>query len=189
MLVQQRGAGFTVVLDLTFDPTGKMVTLRELSLDGERIGRVAIDGEVAGVERISILGPSRIEQIAIRRLHLRIDSRSFVATYLLPPFVSNLPASESVADTQAEVDRRSARARTKAMPLLAAAGAAADTVAAVDGMIADFPRQRHPFEVRASATDPPTLREIEAASHSPGAMAVLAKRIAVEATYAGAFRP
>ena len=189
MLAEQRGAGFAVVLDLTFDPTSKVMTLRELSLDGERIGRVAIDGEVADVQPISIFGPDKINRIAIRRLHLRIDSRSFAASYVLPPFIATLPASTSVAATQAEVDRRVTRASAGINTLLRAIGAPAVTVAAVDGMIADFPHQRHPFEVSASATNPVTLGEIGAASESIGALAVLASRVVVEATYAGAFRP
>ena len=186
-LAQQAGAPFDATLDVSYDPSRKAVVVRELSLEGERIGRVSIDGEFEGVEPVGSVDaiPLGFDGIGVRRLHARLDSRLFEALYLLAPVVGTFAPSKSVAEAEAQMRQKLALASGVVQGVLRAARASASTIDAVTGAVGDFPHPKHPFEVFVVVNPPLHLPETEAAA---GGLDALAKRLDVEATYAGVVR-
>ena len=72
--------------------------------------------------------------------------------------------------------------------LLPAAGASADTTGALTGLVADFPRPKHPAVLDIEATTPITPDAVLAATDDPARLPALLQALAIAATYAGTIR-
>ncbi len=190
-MLSQQQAKLSVTLDVTYDPGAHTWVLHELSLDGERLGHVSLDGEVDGVgpvhsaDQLSVAAKSA----AIRRIHGTLDSTVFVTSMVLPMILDHLPQAPTADAVEVAVRAEMTTLAGRARAFLTASGASATTVAAVTTAITDFPHAQHPMDLTVTAATPLPLSDIVTVGTVPDGYLTLAKRVAVDATYAGPIGP
>ena len=186
-VTRQQQVPFDLVLDATYDPASKRAVLRELSMDGASIGRVSLEGVVEDLDAPAGAAalPQQAEALGMRSLRVRLDSRRFIAGYVLPPLASTLPNE----DPGGAVERAKAAAVRIARDVLPGAGALAGTVAAITGFVRDFPHPRHPFEIAVQAASGPVRAEdLARVGASWAELPRLLSGLRVEASYEGMLR-
>ncbi len=175
-LVAQQQVPFDVVLDGSYDPARRRADLRELSLEGASVGRIALSGTVENVDRASF--PTGA---GLSALGLHLDSRRFITGFVLSSLLPFLPEN----DPDAAVAKGRRQGIAAARSLLPLGGASPTTVDAIAGFIADFPHPRHIFDLAITAPSPVTINVLEQASASLVAASALATTLKVTASYAG----
>ncbi len=175
-LNRQQQVPFDVVLAGSFDPAKRTVTLRELSLEGRAVGRTALAGIVQHVS-----GADTLDTAAIQSLTLHMDSRRFIAAFVLASLMGVLPDD----DPGGAVDRSKAQAAAAVRALLPQAGATQQSIDAIAAFIGDFPHPQHVFDLSMTATTPVTMAMVEAASGGTAAAIALLRTLTVAATYSG----
>jgi hypothetical protein len=184
---RQQQVPFDLVLDATYDPATTTLTLNEFSMDGALLGHVGLR---AGLENVHLLTtradalPAMQAPPGLRSLHLELDSRTFLSSYVLPLIMNLLPDEDP--DAAFQTGRAKGIAAINA--LLPASGASTDTTVAVAQLLSDFPHPKHPAVLDIEANTPITPDAVLAAVDDPGRLPALLQALTVTATYAGALR-
>ena len=184
---RQQQAPFNVTLDAAYDPATTTLVLNDASMDGEVLGHVGLRARFENAH----LRTTRVDRVpelqavpGLKSLHLDLDSRTFLAGYILPVIANLLPDEDPDAAYQAGKAKVVAAIRA----LLPASGASADTADALAGPVVDFPRPKHPFVLDIEAATPITPDAVLAAGDDPARLPALLRALSVTATYAGPLR-
>lgn len=188
-MFEQQQVPFDVALDYALDQGTKRLTLRELSMTGEVVGRVALSGEVDDFDLDGLDGPDAdraAASVALRSLSFDLHSKRFIAVYVLP-IVAGALSSDPDPGATVEAQKRAVSDQVQATGH--AAGVAEATVSAISGFIEDFPHPRHPFTLALNPERPITQTAMREAVRSPEALAALVWATGITATYEGGFAP
>lgn len=184
---RQQQVPFDLVLDAAYDPATTTLALNEFSMDGELLGHVGLRAQLENVHLLTTRADAVPEMQAppgLRSLHLELDSRTFLLSYVLPLVVNMLPDEDP--DAAFQVGRAKVIAAINA--LLPSSGASADTTAAVAQLMADFPHPKHPAVLDVEAKTPITPDAVFAATDDPARLPALLQALVITAAYAGALR-
>ena len=184
---RQQQVPFDLVLDAGYDPATTTLVLNEFAMDGELLGHVGLRARLENVHLLTTRADDVPELQALpglRSLHLELDSRTFLSSYVLPLIVNLLPDQDPDAAFQAGRDKVIAAINT----LLPASGASAETTQAVAGLVADFPHPRHPAVLDIEASTPIIPDAVLAATDDPARLPALLRALSLKASYAGALR-
>ena len=184
---RQQQAPFDLTVDAVFDPATTTLMLNEFSMDGELLGHVGLRARLENVHLLTTRAEALPELQAppgLRSLHLELDSRTFLSSYVVPVVMNILPDEDPDAAFQA------GRAKVIAAiaALLPASGASADTTEAATGLVADFPHPKHPAVLDVEAGTPITPDAVVAATDDPARLPALLRALNLTASYAGAMR-
>lgn len=184
---RQQQVPFDLVLDAAYDPATTTLALNEFSMDGELLGHVGLRAQLENVHLLTTRADAVPEMQAppgLRSLHLELDSRTFLLSYVLPLVTNMLPDEDP--DAAFQVGRAKVIAAINA--LLPSSGASADTTAAVAQLMADFPHPKHPAVLDVEAKTPITPDAVFAATDDPARLPALLQALVITAAYAGALR-
>lgn len=184
---QQQQVPFDLTLDAVYDPAVTSLVLNEFSMDGEALGHAGLRARFENVHLVTTRSDDVPEMQALpglKSLHVELDSRTFLASYVLPLIVNLLPDDDPDGAFQA------GRAKVVAAidALLPASGASTDTTGAVTGLVADFPRPKHPAVLDIEANAPITPDAVRAAIEDPARLPALLRALNLTASYAGTIR-
>lgn len=184
---RQQQVPFDLVLDAAYNPATTTLVLNEFSMNGELLGHVGLLARLENVHLLTTRADAVPEMQAppgLRSLHLELDSRTFLLSYVLPLIMNMLPDEDP--DAAFQVGRAKVIAAINA--LLPSSGASADTTAAVAQLMADFPHPKHPAVLDVEAKTPITPDAIFAATDDPTRLPALLQALVITAAYAGAPR-
>lgn len=176
-LIRQQQAPFDVTLDASYDPAAKEFILRSLSLDSPALGHTELAMDVAGAD-----GSNFPDDVALRSLHLHMDSRLLLLQFALGAAVAALPDG---GDPATEMDRAKAQATPLARQYLPLTGASPATVDAIAAFVDDFPRPRHVLDLAVTASPPFKLRSVGDTDDKGALAETVMRTLAVTATYTG----
>ena len=184
---RQQQAPFDLTLDAVYDPATTTLVLNEFSMDGEVLGHVGLRARLENVHLVTAHSndvPEMQVPPGIKSLHVDLDSRTFLSSYILPLILNLLPDDDPDGAYQA--------GRVKVVmtirAVLPASGASADTTEAAAGLVADFPHPKHPAVLDIEANTPITPDAVVATSDNPARLPALLRALNVTASYAGSVR-
>lgn len=183
-MTRQQQVPFDLTLDAGYDPATTTLVLNEFAMDGAVLGHVGLRARLENVYLLTTRANHLPEMQAppgLRSLHLELDSRTFLASYVLPLVMNMLP--DEGPDAAFQAGRAKAIAEINA--LLPSSGASIDTTAALAQLVADFPHAKHPAVLDIEANTPVTPDAVLAATEDPARLRALLRTVAVTATYAG----
>ena len=180
MLGQQQ-VPVDVVFDVSEDHTAHTLTVNEVSVQGDDVGRVSLD---ATLERVGADDPATgipdLSEAGVRSVHLRADSKRFFVKYVLPALIGTWHGDDPAADmAHTKLD-----ATNSARGMLQLAHSAPGSIEAVLAFLADLPKPRHVLDMSVvAAASPVTADDADDASTSMMGFATLLSNLRVTATY------
>ena len=186
-LSRQQQIPFDLVLDATYDPAAATLALGEFAMDGELLGHIGLRARLENVHLLTTRDgavPELQAPPALKSMHLELDSRTFLSSYVLPVVVNMLPD----ADPDAAFQEGRAKVIAGIAALLPASAASPSTTAAATGLAADFPHPKHPAVLDIEASPPLTLDAVLAATGDVARLPALLRAATIAVTYEGALR-
>ena len=175
-----------VSFDYDYDPATNVLTVRDATFRGERIGHITVTAALRGLnlDKVAtdrVAEPATMAGLSLQSLTVDFDNQGMFEGYALLPLLSALPEGET--DPEGAV----AAAKMQAMAglvVLAAAGVPPGSVDAIGRFIQAMPEPRGPFRLSVAPQPPVALAELAGLeSGDPTSLAALVKRLNLTASY------
>jgi hypothetical protein len=172
-----------MTLDYDLDTASHVLTLKDFTWQGERIGRLSLTAQIGGVDpdHMSQTMGSVDEGIRLRGASLFLDNHGMIEGYALMPALGVLP--DGMEHPEQAVEKAKADAMAK-VALLAAVGVPAASVTALLGFIKDLPQPARPLSITVAPLEPIPLSAVAGkALDDDTARAALVKSLNLTVTY------
>jgi hypothetical protein len=175
-----------VTLDYAFDAKTHVLTVKDFTFRGERIGHLTVTASLGGLDPDKIdphTPPSEdlAASVSLNTVAVDFDNQGMIELYALLPALAALPNSED--DPEGAI----AAAKTQAMAglvFLAGAGVPKDSIAALGRFIQAMPQPRGPFLLTVAPKPPLTAAELDRFDpDDPAKLTALIKRLNLTITY------
>ena len=177
---------FGITLDYSLDPGTRILTLREFTMQGERIGRLSASEEIGGVDPSLFdtrQDPPEAALLALtfRRASFYLDNHGLIEGYALMPILGLLPdgmqhPEEAVTEAKAEISAAVRQAMGE--------GLSEASGAALLSFIADLPQPKRPITITAAPDAPVPVAALAAIRpDDTAARTALGKSLNVSITY------
>jgi hypothetical protein len=177
---------FAISLDYTFDTASRVLTLKDLTMQGERVGRLSLTAEIGDVDPtlldpLHTPWPTTVPAVSLRDATLYLDNQGLIERFALLPILGALP------DGMDHPEQAVAQAKTTAAAWIQATmtdGVAAASAAALTAFIQDLPQPKRPLTMAAHPAAPVPAPALLLGERRPGqSEAELVRDLGLTVTY------
>jgi hypothetical protein len=161
---------FGIALDYAFDPASRVLTLKDFTMQGERLGRLSLTAEIGDVDPalldpLHTPWPATVPAVSLRDATAYLDNQGLIERFALMSILNALPGGTEHPEQAVAQAKTAAVAWIQATLADSLPGA---SVTALTGFIQDLPQPKRPVTMAAHPATPVSVPALLLGERRPG---------------------